>query len=328
MKSPPVAAVDWCKAGKYFSWKSTLAENAASGPLNIFSLCRGNPQSPAILLIHGYPTSSYDFYKLVGLLTQDFYVCLLDTPGYGFSDKPRHGYRYSVFDDARLVDDFIRKVINLRNFTLVTHDKGDSVGLALLQIYQSRALKPYIINHQIILNGNIYLPLAQLNIGQKLLLNHITGPVMSALMTGSQMARGLARTTYSPTLPAEEVEALVSIFNYQSGMKIQHDIIQYLNERKANEIVWLEALGRSEVPAMLIWGELDSIAPPAVADYVWSNYLKGRAVPASYWRVPCANHYVQFDQPEIVAALIRSAVKPGSGISNITNAGCQPYQIK
>ena len=73
MKNPPIEALSWCQAGSYFTWKSTLPENAAFEAVNIFSICQGDPSKPAILLIHGYPTSSYDFAgladQLVGLLT-------------------------------------------------------------------------------------------------------------------------------------------------------------------------------------------------------------------------------------------------------------------
>jgi len=184
MENPPPAAFDWCKAGEYFSWKSTLPENAAFAPLNIFHICQGNPDNPAILMIHGYPTSSFDYADLFRELSKDHYVCALDTPGYGFSDKPRDGYEYSMFDDARLVDEYIRKVADLDEFTLFTHDKGDSVGLALLQIYQAYNVKPYTINHHFITNGNIYLPLAQLTVGQKALLNPSLGPFLSSLIIG------------------------------------------------------------------------------------------------------------------------------------------------
>jgi len=71
------------------------------------------------------------------------------------------------------------------------------------------------------------------------------------------MANGLSRKTYTPALPPEQVDTLESILDYQGGMKIQHNLIQYLNERKVHEASWLEALGRSDVPATLIWGELD-----------------------------------------------------------------------
>lgn len=147
MENPPVASKDWCHTGSYFTWESSLAENADFGALNIFHICQGNPDYPAILMIHGYPTSSFDFAALASDLSQDHYVCALDTPGYGFSDKPKGAYQYSIIDDARLVDTYIREVASLEEFTLFTHDKGDSVGLALLQIYQDYDSKPYTINH-------------------------------------------------------------------------------------------------------------------------------------------------------------------------------------
>jgi len=128
MENPPAAALDWCKAGEYFSWESTLPVNADFEALNIFHVCRGNPANPAILMIHGYPTSSFDYADLVQAFSEDHYVCALYTPGYGFSDKPMDGYDYSIFDDARLVDEYIRDVADLDEFILYTHEKGDSVG--------------------------------------------------------------------------------------------------------------------------------------------------------------------------------------------------------
>ena len=101
---------------------------------------------------------------------------------------------------------------------------------------------------------------------------------------------------------------------------------QYLNERKVNEVAWLEALGHSDVPATLIWGELDQIAPVAVADYVWEHTLKDRAAPARYWRIPCANHCLQLDHPELLADLVRSTIG-GDPVSFETAQECQPIQI-
>jgi pimeloyl-ACP methyl ester carboxylesterase len=86
--------------------------------LNIFHICQGNPDDPAILMIHGYPTSSFDYARLFAELSEDHYVCALDTPGYGFSDKPMDGYDYSISDDARLVDEYIRQVAGLDEFIL------------------------------------------------------------------------------------------------------------------------------------------------------------------------------------------------------------------
>jgi hypothetical protein len=80
----------------------------------------------------------------------------LDTQGYGFSDKPRNGYKYSVEDDARLVNYHINEVLNVRKLTVVTHDKGNSVGLALLDLYKNQ--DRYTIGHLILTNGTYRWP--------------------------------------------------------------------------------------------------------------------------------------------------------------------------
>jgi pimeloyl-ACP methyl ester carboxylesterase len=327
MENPPAAALEWCQAGGYFSWQSTLPENAGYGALNIFHVCQGNPEHPAVLMIHGYPTSSYDYADLAKELSRDHYVCALDTPGYGFSDKPKDGYQYSIFDDARLVDEYIRQVARLDEVVLLTHDKGDSVGLALLQIYQAYDDRPYTINHHFVTNGNIYLPLAQLTLAQKALLNPILGPLLSSLVSGDTLARGLAEQVFAQQLPQSEIDALASIFGYQDGMTVQHDVIKYLNERTENEVAWLETLGRSDVPATIIWGELDGVAPPAVPDYVWANYLQDRDAPAAYWRIPCADHYLQVDEPELIASIVRATLGADPLPSAIEGADCQAVRV-
>jgi pimeloyl-ACP methyl ester carboxylesterase len=148
------------------------------------------------------------------------------------------------------------------------------------------------------------------------------------LINSAILAKGMANETYTPPLPARETDALATIFDYQNGVKIEHDIIQYLNERSVNEVTWLETLARSDIPTTLIWGEKDSIAPTAVPDYVWQHYLKNRPGSVTYWRIPCANHYVQYDQPELLASIIRSTLQSSTNISRIPDADCLPIQVK
>mgnify|MGYP000237548780 CR=1 FL=1 len=77
----------WRAAGQYFTWTSTLPENAGR-PVQVFYTCAGDASKPAMLMVHGFPTSSLDFAPLVAELKTDFRVCTLDFPGYGLSDKP------------------------------------------------------------------------------------------------------------------------------------------------------------------------------------------------------------------------------------------------
>src|SRR5260370_36410864 len=89
----------WQAAGQSFTW---YPQGRSGDALQIFYRCLGDPTSPAIVLLHGFPTSSYDFHLLASDLSTDHYVCLFDFPGYGFSDKPLKGYPYTLRDDARL----------------------------------------------------------------------------------------------------------------------------------------------------------------------------------------------------------------------------------
>ena len=68
--------------------------------------------------------SSYDFHTLALYLSTDHYVCLLDFPGFGFSNKPLSGYGYTLREDAQLVDFFIHDIVGLQCFALLTHDRG------------------------------------------------------------------------------------------------------------------------------------------------------------------------------------------------------------
>ena len=89
IKDIPKLASQWLNSGEYIRWTSTLEENKSFGELNVFTVQKGDTKKPVILMIHGYPTSSFDFMELFDLLSMDYYVCAIDTPGYGFSDKPR-----------------------------------------------------------------------------------------------------------------------------------------------------------------------------------------------------------------------------------------------
>jgi pimeloyl-ACP methyl ester carboxylesterase len=105
------------------------------------------------------------------------------------------------------------------------------------------------------------------------------------------------------------------------------ETIKYLNERRENEVTWLETLGRSDVPATLIWGEKDPIARTAIADFVWKNHLRDRPAAAAYWRINCAGHYPQNDQPEAVALLIRQALG-GAGEVDFSGSDCTPARVE
>ena len=76
---------DWRSRGGYFSWRPAQGD---ASPVEIFHVEMGDPRAPVLLLVHGWPTSSIDWFEVAGQLSGRFRVCAPDFPGYGFSDKP------------------------------------------------------------------------------------------------------------------------------------------------------------------------------------------------------------------------------------------------
>ncbi len=172
-------AEQWYRAGSYFEWTSTTADNNKK-QVSVHFRTFGDRANPAIVLLHGYPTSSFDFREMIGFLEDDYFIATFDFPGFGFSDKPTEAYSYMLEDDARLADYFVREVVGLKDFALFTHDRGVSVGLAFLGNYLDNIIdKPnpaYTVNYHFLSTSGMFLPLANLTEGQTVLLDPVKGP--------------------------------------------------------------------------------------------------------------------------------------------------------
>jgi pimeloyl-ACP methyl ester carboxylesterase len=323
-------AAEWQASGRYFDWTSPLPENHGR-KVKIFYVCAGETNKPTMVMVHGFPTSSFDFRPMFDLLKADYHICTLDFPGFGVSDKPADGFVYSLMQDAQLLWDFVTNVLSVKEFILFSHDRGDSVALRFLQLYQAADPKPFRITHQFLTNANMFLPLANLTRFQKAMLNPMTSAIAVRRATPERLAAGLGETQYSPPLAPNdpEVQALTYFFTYQDGVRVIPATIQYLNERKKFEVGFLASLAKSDVPVTLIWGVHDTVSPVRVANYVWSSTLLTREAAASYWLVPCANHYLLHDQPRAIAALMRTELDHTgpANPANLTTDACSPVLV-
>lgn len=78
--------------------------------LRLFYREAGDPSKPAIVLLHGLPSSSHEFHDLIPLLADRFHVIAPDYPGMGYSDAPDPAVLRPTFDDlARVIDAFINQ---------------------------------------------------------------------------------------------------------------------------------------------------------------------------------------------------------------------------
>ncbi len=272
----------------------------------VFSRRLGTPGEPPLVLVHGFPTSSFDFFALANELSSEFDIHVLDFPGYGLSDKPPEPYVYSLYDDARLLVYAITQVWKLTEYRMLTHDRGSSVGMVALGMLA--ALDPPAVPVDLILtNANIYLPLSNLTPLQTALLDPTTARATAAAITPEMLAAGMGASTFMPrrTLTDPEIAALAKCFARNDGIRVLPDTIRYLHERAADETSWLEALSTSHVNTTVVWGLHDNIAPLRVPNLVWQTYLKNKPGTNRYWVVPGADHYLQCDAPGQLAEIVR-----------------------
>src|SRR5436190_4117668 len=97
----------------------------------IFYREAGSETAPAILLLHGFPTSSHMFRNLIPALADRYHVVAPDLPGFGFSDAPDHmRFRYTFEQLANIIDTFTQTIC-LERFAIYVFDYGAPVGLRL-----------------------------------------------------------------------------------------------------------------------------------------------------------------------------------------------------
>jgi pimeloyl-ACP methyl ester carboxylesterase len=226
----------------------------------------GPAVAPALLVIHGFPTSSIDFAAIVDRLAETRRVVLVDLPGYGLSDKPDRAY--SLFGQADAVEAVVR-ALGLGEVDLLTHDMGDSVGGELLARTADGG-SPLRVRRRVIANGSIYLALAQLTDGQKLLRSL---PDETLPAGAGPDAAGLAATLAalcSPSPPAaaaaDHLRAGAELVVRAGGGRLLPRLIRYLDERARHEHRWTGAIESHPAPLGVVWGRGDPIAVPAMVD--------------------------------------------------------------
>jgi pimeloyl-ACP methyl ester carboxylesterase len=309
-------AREWLDAGEFFDW---VPREPVSGmaKLRVFHAEFGDPKAPLLLLVHGFPTSSVDWYDVVGPLSRDRRVCVLDFPGFGFSDKPKDG-SYTLHRDAELVDFYLGEVLGASEGAVVAHDRGDSVALAFAARIAAGET-PFQLTNLVVSNGNMFLPLSNLTVFQRLVLDAKTASQVLEVLTPELLAAGLGQETFTPARPPEDpaIKALADTFAVNDGVAVLHDTIQYLVERSENEQGWLDGLAESSVPTALVWGMYDTVSPPRVAAYIWNTYLSTKPGANEFWLLPAANHYLQHDQPkefvEVVSAALAGDIADAPG---------------
>ncbi|WP_165075527.1 alpha/beta fold hydrolase [Paludisphaera rhizosphaerae] len=120
------------------------------GDLDVFYREAGPRDAPAVLLLHGFPTSSQMFRNLIPALAEEYRVIAPDYPGYGYSSMPSHDAFAYTFDNLAEVIDAFTEQVGLTKYALYVQDYGAPIG------YRLASRHPERVTAIVVQNGNAY----------------------------------------------------------------------------------------------------------------------------------------------------------------------------
>jgi len=251
--------------------------------------------SPPLLVIHGFPTCSFDFRTVLPALSERRRVVLFDQLGFGLSEKPDR--RYGIHLHADCTQD-VAAALGLGEVDLLTHDMGDSVGGELLARDLDGGLDPLSIRRRVLTNGSIYLSLAQLTAGQQLLMA-MPDEAAQVPDEGAYLA-SLANTMADPAAaPREELAPQWPLLAHAGGERLLPRTIRYLEDRMAEEDRYTGAIESHPSPLGIVWGAEDPIAVVAMA-----HRLADVRPDAPVTVLDGIGHYPMVEAPDAFAAAV------------------------
>ncbi|MBX9721502.1 MAG: alpha/beta hydrolase [Candidatus Obscuribacterales bacterium] len=248
------------------SAKSVFYRTVKVRGLDIFFREAGSKDSPTILLLHGFPTSSHMFRNLIPMLAEKFHVVAPDYPGYGHSSNPSVAdFEYSFDNLASIIDEFT-EVLHLNKFSLYVQDYGAPIG------YRIASKHPERIQALVVQNGNAY---------DEGLDNDFWKPLKKFWNDKSE-ANGAAlkplfeldATKWQYHTGVRNVESISpdGWWHDQAGMDrpgnkdIQLELFYSYGSNPQHYPKWQEYFRVHQPPMLIVWGKNDQIFPAAGAE--------------------------------------------------------------
>ena len=282
---------DWVDQGRFIEVNGN----------NIFIVTAGKAEKEGhgVLIVHGFPGSSWDWSGVVPIVAKRTKVVVPDMLGFGRSDKPQTGTfedHYSLFKQADLYE-AVAKEEGLTEVMLVIHDMGQSVGSELMKRQQEGTL-PFHIRHAIVFNGSTLINLVHLAPMQTEALDapDDLGPDQSKehVMEGLNDSFGKVHPASEQTLSNMADQIL-----FNNGDRVFNRQIRYMEQREENLQRWQMGIVNFNGPVSMFWGKLDPISVVKMAD-AWKDMQP--KIELHKW--PDVAHWPMIDVPDRVANVI------------------------
>ena len=253
---------------------------------------------PPLVLIHGFPTASWDWHLLWSDLESTYRLVAMDLLGFGFSDKPAH-YDYSLVDQAAMIQSLLSR-LKISEYTILAHDYGDSVAQELLaRAHFSESGETLVA--VTFLNGGLFPETHRPRPIQRLLMSPL-GPLIARLTSRPTFDNTMTGIFGPDTPPSKDLlDAFWEMIERDQGRRVFPKLIRYMAERKVMRNRWVEAMQETRIPLQLICGETDPVSGAHLADRAQELIPRMRIE-----RLPSIGHYPQVEDADAVLKLFHA----------------------
>jgi len=261
---------------------------------------RQHGEGPLLLLLHGFPSSSYDWRLLLGELPGGN-VLAFDFLGFGLSDKPPD-HDYSLFWQADLTEALVRREGGSQPVFIVAHDMGTSVANELMARDIEGKLEMKIAGI-VLFNGSMVLEVASPTPAQRALRSRL-GPLVARL-SSERFFRHQFGSVFSAAHPLtdEEADDQWALICHNGGRTLAHRTISYMDQREEHAGRWHGAIRDWPGKLSLAWALQDPVATTRVLAAL-RKLRPGVAVS----ELPELAHYPQLEDPRRLARVLAPAI--------------------
>lgn len=254
----------------------------------------GDDTSPAVLLLHGFPTASWDWHPIWDRLPGRRLVAP-DFLGFGLSDKP--AWRsYEISTQADICEALVAQ-LGLRRYAVLAHDYGDTVAQELLHRDNQRAPEDRQWRCVCFLNGGLFPETHRARLIQKLLAGPL-GPTLSRRLGKGSFDRSFSAVFGPETKPsAADLAAFWALIERDGGRRLFSSGITYMAQRRRFRARWVGALVDAHCPVQLVNGSVD----PVSGAHMVARYREVVRADDAIVELPTIGHYPQFEAPGPVA---------------------------
>lgn len=275
---------------------------------------RREGEGPWLTCLHGFPTCSWDFHRLVPALAGEYRLLVFDFLGFGDSDKPR-GHDYRIAEQADVAE-AVWAHYGVERTGLVAHDYGATVAQELLAREREAGLSVGL-DGCVLLNAGLYPDAGDPLRIQGLLRTPVVGALLAQVVTRGLFGRSFRQLFAEGREPDDdELDDHWAGITRRGGRGIAHRLVAYMDERETKVGRWQGAVETTEVPCRFVWGMADPVSGAPVAERV-----RERVPGADLVALEDVGHYPHLEVPERVADEVAGFFADRTGDAPSANGG-------